>query len=356
MASIYNLFKSVAFKVDAEVAHIGAIKTLSTFPLVMSEMFKGPALSTEDRYALNIGNLKWKFPLGLAAGLDKNAEAIDFFTALYFGAVEVGTVTPLAQVGNPKPRLFRYPDKKSLRNCMGFNNAGAEEVYSNVLSANKNGKILGVNLGKNKLTPQEKALEDYQILYEKFANTADYLVLNLSSPNTPGLRDLQQSDSLRELLISLDDLRKKIPVPLFLKISPDISPLDLPQIIDVVKEKNLNGIIATNTTIIEEMGVGGVSGQLLKEKSQIIRNKALEILKETPEIELIGVGGVSEFSDLVNFWKHGGKVMQIYTSFIFKGPFVLQEIQKDIEKNLIHNKVENLQEFVTNIEQMNIIS
>lgn len=355
MPSVYNLFKSVAFNLDAELAHFGAIKSLSTFPLVFSEIFRGPELPGKDRYKLKVGSLEWNFPIGLAAGLDKNAEAIDFFTALYFGAVEVGTVTPLPQEGNPKPRLFRYPEKRSLRNCMGFNNGGAEEVLSNILQSNKNQKILGVNLGKNKITPQEKAPEDYQVLYKKFAPVSDYLVLNLSSPNTPGLRDLQQGETLNELLSSLSELRQEKPVPLYLKISPDMAEEDLPGVINVVKENNLEGIIATNTTIMSELGQGGISGELLQEKSRRVRKLVLEHLKETPQIQMIGVGGVAGFEDFVDFWKAGGKVMQIYTSFIYQGPMILQSIQKRMEENLQHNDVSNLQTFIDNIHKMDIV-
>ncbi len=341
---------------DAERAHNQSIKLLSAFPLFFSELVGGPPLADDDKYQLEVAGLKWRFPLGLAAGLDKNALAIDFFSSLYFGAIEVGTVTPLAQEGNPRPRLFRYPRDSSLRNQMGFNNDGAGRTLDNILNANRNHKVLGVNLGKNKLTAQDKALEDYQLLYKKFAPHVDYLVLNLSSPNTPGLRDLQQGEVLDDLLSSLRELRIELPVPLFLKISPDLSFLDLPNILDVVKKNELDGIIATNTTVIEKLGPGGVSGELLRSQSRAIRNKVLEILKETSSIEVIGVGGVSEFADLVDFWKHGGKVMQLYTSFIFKGPKVLVEIQQKIEKNLEVNQVKNLQEFIKNINHMKIVN
>jgi len=349
--SFYNGFKRFAFALDPETAHHQSINMLKRFPLVLSEVFRNEELG--GRYRVKVGELTWEFPVGLAAGLDKNAEAIDFFTRINFGAVEVGTVTPLPQEGNPRPRLFRYVEEESLRNMMGFNNGGAEVVRSNILDSNKNGKVVGVNLGKNKLTPQDKAKEDYHKLYSIFAPLADYLVINLSSPNTPGLRDLQQKDTLLELLSELDALRVAFPKPLYLKIAPDLSFEDIPDIVDVIKEKKLAGIIATNTTIMPDRGQGGISGKLLTDKAALVRNKVLECVKETPEIQVIGVGGVSSFDELWDFWKAGGKVMQLYTSFIYKGPKVLDEIKHGIDSVMAQNNLKSVQEILDNIEHIN---
>jgi dihydroorotate dehydrogenase len=329
---------------DPETAHHQSINLLKRFPLVLSEVFRNENLG--GRYGVQVGNLHWDFPIGLAAGLDKNAEAIDFFTRINFGAVEVGTVTPLAQEGNPRPRLFRYVEEESLRNMMGFNNEGAEAVRTNIIDSNRNGKVLGVNLGKNKLTPQENAKDDYHKLYGTFAPLADYLVINLSSPNTPGLRDLQQKDTL------LDALRLAFPKPLYLKIAPDLSFEDIPDIVDVVKEKKLEGIIATNTTIMPERGAGGISGRLLTEKAALVRNKVLECVRETPEIQVIGVGGVSTFNELWDFWKAGGKAMQLYTSFIYKGPKVLDEIKHGIDSVMAQHDLKSVQEILDNINHI----
>jgi dihydroorotate dehydrogenase len=349
--SFYNGFKRFAFALDPETAHHQSINVLKRFPLVMSEIFRNENL--EGRYSVQVGQLKWDFPVGLAAGLDKNAEAVDFFTRINFGAVEVGTVTPLPQEGNPRPRLFRYVEEDSLRNMMGFNNEGSEIVRSNIIDSNRNGKVIGVNLGKNKVTPQEEAKSDYLNLYSTFAPLADYLVINLSSPNTPGLRDLQQKDSLLEILNELDALRAVFPRPLYLKIAPDLSFEDIPDIVDVVKMKKLEGIIATNTTIMPERGAGGISGKLLTEKAAIVRNKLLECVKETPEIQVIGVGGVHSFEQLWDFWKAGGKVMQLYTSFIYKGPKVLDEIKQGIDAIMAQNDLKSVQAILDNIHDIN---
>ena len=305
-----------------------------------------------DKYKISLNHMDWSFPVGLAAGLDKNAEAIDFFSRILFGAVEIGTVTPKPQDGNPKPRMFRYIEEQSLRNKMGFNNAGAEEILQNVLASNRNGKVLGVNLGKNKVTPEELAPLDYLTLYEKFWKVADYLVVNVSSPNTPGLRDLQRKDKLDDIFKALEDVRKKCHKPLYLKISPDLALEDLDPVINSVKEYNLSGIIATNTTIVPSLGDGGVSGRLLLDKSRIMRNAILEKVKETPSIDVIGVGGISCFDDLLDFWKAGGKAAQIYTSFIFQGPSILTNMKKDIDKFLAHYDFKNLEEALKNISHL----
>lgn len=347
---MYNVFKKIAFAIDPEVAHVQAMNMLSKFPLILSEVFKCP--EHVKRHSVQVGRLRWRFPVGLAAGLDKNAEAIDFFSRINFGAVEVGTVTPLPQEGNSKPRMFRYPKEESLRNRMGFNNAGAEDVYQNILASNRNGRLLGVNLGKNKVTPQEKAPDDYRILYKKFAPVADYLVVNVSSPNTPGLRDLQKVDSLKEIFIALADLRSDVDKPLYLKISPDLAIEDLSGVIELVKEFELEGIIATNTTVMSERGEGGISGKLLSQKAAIMRNEALKHLKEVPDIQLIGVGGISEFNDLWDFWKAGGRATQIYTSFIYQGPGILKSFTKEIESILRANQLNSVDELLNNISHV----
>lgn len=334
---------------DAEKAHELSIKALSNFPLAMSDAFGGD-IEGSERYRVKLNSMDWNFPVGLAAGLDKNAKAINFFSRIPFGAIEVGTVTPLPQVGNDRPRLFRYVDEESLRNCMGFNNDGAEEVLKNILSSDKLSKKLGVNLGKNKITEAENAHLDYLSLYKTFKDHCDYLVINVSSPNTPGLRDLQRHESMREIFESLEEERKTSSTPLFIKISPDL-PLDsLEGIVHLAREFKLSGIIATNTTIMKERGAGGVSGKLLSERGRLVREKLLDIMRGTPELDLIGVGGISSFDDVWDFWKMGGKVCQIYSSFIFQGPTVLQEIKAGIDQKLLDNNLSNVQDLLKNIK------
>jgi len=334
---------------DPEKAHELTIELMSRFPGILSKAM-GQGQNT-DKYNISLGDLNWPFPVGLAAGLDKNAEAINFFSKTLFGAIEVGTVTPKPQPGNPKPRMFRYIEEESLRNQMGFNNLGASEVYKNICASSKGNKCLGINLGKNKVTPEEEAQNDYTYLYKKFSKVGDYLVINVSSPNTPGLRDLQSRDKLKVIFESLAPERKISQVPLYLKISPDQSFEDVGPICDLAQEYNLSGIIATNTTIMENLGPGGISGKLCREKSKAMRKYVLDRVSGNKDFQVIGVGGISDFNDVWEFWKLGGKAVQIYTSFIYQGPEILEKIKSGIDQALIKNKVSNLSELLKNIDQ-----
>ncbi len=297
--------------------------------------------------SLKVCGLNFHNPIGLAAGLDKNAEALSYMTHLPFGFVEIGTVTPKPQEGNDKPRLFRYPDEESLRNRMGFNNFGADIVLENLKLSKRRGKVIGVNLGKNKLTTNEDAPKDYQILYDKFADSADYLVINVSSPNTPGLRDLLKDKGLRDIFEALNSSRKQMHKPLFVKISPDMKKEELLSVVGLVNEYQLAGIIATNTTIMSERGEGGMSGVLLYQKAKEVREILLKELRlSNSKAELIGVGGFSRFEDLMEFWTAGGKLAQIYSSFIFKGPAFLYEIENRLLLQMKKKGVKNFEEFL----------
>lgn len=354
--NLYQLFKGVAFQLDPEVAHNQSMALLKRFPESLATFMGANERLLEDEkefdlsYTLRDGN-EWTFPVGLAAGLDKNAEAINFFTSIPFGAVEVGTVTPKPQEGNPKPRMFRLVEEESLLNRMGFNNAGMDEVYENLQRSDRHGKVVGVNLGKNKVTSQEEAPLDYRKLFEKFAPISNYLVVNVSSPNTPGLRDLQNITSLRLIFDALKDLRENVKTPLYLKISPDLSLDDVPAIVELVGEYNLAGLIATNTTIREDIGVGGISGRLLKEKGRNMRTKVLEVMGENPSFDFIGVGGIGEFSDLIDFWRNGGKVAQIYTSFIYQGPDILLNWRRQLIDLMRERGVKSFKELSDSLAQ-----
>jgi dihydroorotate dehydrogenase len=335
----YSFFKKIAFKVDAELAHeitMKAMKHLS--PWVEN-------VPSDPRFELEAMGLHFKSPVGLAAGLDKNAEAIGFLSYLPFSFIEVGTVTPLPQKGNEKPRLWRYTEEESLRNAMGFNNQGWIKVLQNIQKGNRREKILGVNLGKNKSTSNVSAPDDYALLYEKFAPHADYLVINVSSPNTPGLRDLLQDNSLREIFRAVSLKREAYPKPLLVKVSPDMSEAELLSVVNLVKEYKLSGIIATNTTIMPERGVGGISGKLLYEKARAVRKFMLMQLKDFPEIELIGVGGFSSYEDCLEFWREGGRLLQIYSAFVFQGPAILFDIEKKLAQDMDRLKVKSFEEF-----------
>ncbi len=343
---MYNLFKTLAFRLDAETAHHLSIRSLSLFPELALNLVSHKQIDTDLSLTLNCG-LKWDYPIGLAAGLDKNAECIDFFSRLNFGAIEVGTVTPIMQEGNEKPRLFRLKKEKSLLNRMGFNNAGMESVFDNISAANKSGKVLGINLGKNKVTSELEAPLDYQKLYQKLAPLADYLVINVSSPNTPGLRDLQKVDSLKLIFDALISEREKVSKPLFLKISPDMSFDDIAPIVTLANEYKLAGIVATNTTVRPDLGIGGISGKLIKEKSSSFRSHLLDVAGKDSSLDIIGVGGVDSAEDLVEFWSKGGKVMQLYTSFIYHGPDILNNIYADVCSDMKNKKCKTLEEYLT---------
>ncbi len=345
--SIYNLFKSCAFRLDPELVHNLTMKGMGSWPRVLAGFFSQENVS--PKYALEVAGLRWRFPVGLAAGLDKNALALPFFNQLYFGAIEVGTVTPKAQEGNPKPRLFRFEAEESLLNRMGFNNLGMDQVFENLhqLKPDQRPQVLGVNLGKNKTTAAALAAQDYCLLYERFAEIADYMVVNVSSPNTPGLRDLQEESALSEIFDGLADVRQKRNLPLFLKVSPDLPEKGLDACVQIAKKYNLAGLIATNTTIVPERGQGGVSGKLLRHKSAQVRQYLLKQLRETPRIELIGVGGISSFDDVWDFWRQGGRAVQVYSAFIFQGPKLLSDMAVGIDSALCKTGAKDVMELLS---------
>lgn len=355
----YDVFKGVAFRMDPEEVHEKTIKLFSRFPGLAKLWSEGEERES-SRYMLRTGDLSWNFPVGLAAGLDKNGECLDFFSRLLFGGIEVGTVTPLPQEGNPRPRLFRFVKEESLRNMMGFNSKGAEEVYGNILRSRGaegiRGKVLGVNLGKNKVTPNEQAIDDYMVLYKKFAPVADYLVINISSPNTPGLRSLQNTGFLRELLDSLQEERKISPRPLYIKIAPELMPDEIKDIVEVAKENSVTGLLASNTGVYPKYGPGGISGKLLRERARECRRRVLEMAREVSPFQVIGVGGISSFADIWEFWKLGGKVVQLYTAFIYQGPELLLDIRKKIDRILQENRIHTLEELLENIQNITLPS
>ncbi len=276
--------------------------------------------------------------VGLAAGFDKNATFIDEFALLGFGFIEIGTVTPKPQPGNDKPRLFRLPKDHALINRMGFNNDGIE-VVAQRLKKRKSSIIVGGNIGKNKVTPNEEAYKDYLICYEALFEVVDYFVVNVSSPNTPGLRSLQEKGPLTEILnkLQLANLSKKIPKPILLKIAPDLTDSQLDDIIEIVQETKINGVIATNTTIsradlktsksrIEEIGLGGLSGIPVKKRSTDVINYLAT--KSNHAFPIIGVGGIHSPIDAIEKINAGADLIQLYTGFIYEGPSLVANINK----------------------------
>ncbi len=280
--------------------------------------------------------LKFPNPVGLAAGFDKDARWVDSLDKLGFGFVEIGTVTPIAQSGNDQPRLFRLPKDEALINRMGFNNQGAIEAAKK-LKLRKSNIIIGGNIGKNKITPNENALDDYIKCYNALYEVVDYFAVNVSSPNTPGLRALQEKEPLMKLLMSLSELnnRQVKAKPILLKIAPDLTNEQLDDIVEIVHQSKIAGVIATNTTIdrsglqtsgaeLESIGAGGLSGKPVKKRStEVIRYLSK---KSGGAFPIIGVGGIQNAADAKEKLDAGASLVQVYTGFIYEGPSIAKNI------------------------------
>jgi len=315
-------FKAFFAKLDPEFAHelvVTALRFLSGVGVIRA----GKA-----RDEIGVLGLQFENRLGMAAGFDKNGILIKALHALGFGHVEIGTVTPLPQLGNPKPRLFRLPKNQSLINRMGFNNEGAVSVAARIAKLRKTNQrlpIIGVNIGKNKTTSQELAAEDYRLAAKTLAPVADYLVVNVSSPNTSGLRDLQQVAELRPILVAV--LAEAQNVPVLLKIAPDLIDSDIEAIASLVVELKLAGMVATNTTISRENLItesneaepGGLSGPILAERSTEVLKLLGKLLPSS--MTVISVGGVMTKSDYAGRISMGADLVQGYTGFVYAGPF-----------------------------------
>lgn len=288
--------------------------------------------------------IKFKNPIGLAAGFDKEAQFIDEFASLGFGFIEIGTITPKGQPGNPKPRLFRLKEDEALINRMGFNNEGVEHAVE-MLKQRKSKVIVGGNIGKNKVTPNEDASRDYELCFEALFDHVDYFAVNVSSPNTPNLRELQEKEPLKQLLLRLKqrNLNKKESKPILLKIAPDLTNEQLDDIIEIVDEVELDGVIATNTTIsrkglktddtiIENIGNGGLSGKPVKDRS----TEVIQYLKENAKkpFPIIGVGGINSPEDALEKINAGASLVQLYTGFIYQGPTIIKKINKLLLKKI----------------------
>lgn len=342
---MYQLFRSILFRFDAEKVHyfvVGLLKLIVKFPpsrWIFRSMYhvEHPVLEREF-----IG-LKFPNPVGLAAGFDKNAKFFDEMESCGFGFIEIGTVTPLAQPGNDLPRLFRLKKDEAILNRMGFNNDGVQEALKH-LKARKNRKlIIGGNIGKNKWTPNEEALNDYVICFEALFDEVDYFAVNVSSPNTPNLRALQDKGPLMELLSTLQQKNeaKANPKPILLKIAPDLTNEQLDEIIEIVQETKIAGLIATNTTIsreglqtpsaeVEALGAGGISGKPLSKRStEVIRYIHT---KSNGSIPMMAVGGIHSAKDALDKLDAGATLVQLYSGFIYEGPGLIKEINQALIK------------------------
>lgn len=341
---MYNILRFFLFLLPPEYVHLLVMNVLKVIYYIpgMNKIFK--YFFNVNSKEIEISGVKFKNKVGLAAGFDKDACYIDQLAMLGFGFIEIGTITPKAQPGNDKPRIFRLKNDKALINRMGFNNKGVENAVKNLKKVKSNITI-GGNIGKNKVTPNENAYLDYLYCFEKLYDFVDYFVVNVSSPNTPGLRELQEKSSLEKIFITLFDKRNefanegKIVKPIFLKIAPDISNSQLDDIVDIVKSMKIDGLVATNTTIdrnnlitntdkINEIGSGGLSGKPLKNKS----NEVLKYLvdKLDKKVPVIGVGGIHTAEDAIEKIKIGAVAVQLYTGFIYEGPSLINRILNKI--------------------------
>ncbi|WP_318455622.1 quinone-dependent dihydroorotate dehydrogenase [Photobacterium leiognathi] len=331
---LYRIARSAIFQLDAEKAHDLAIENFSRFTGTPLDLFYRQHLPERP---VEVMGLTFKNPVGLAAGLDKNGECIDAFGAMGFGFVEVGTVTPRPQPGNDKPRLFRLIPAEGIINRFGFNNLGVDNLVENVKKAKYDG-IIGINIGKNKDTPIEKGAEDYLICMDKVYQYAGYIAVNISSPNTPGLRSLQYGEALDDLLSQLKEKQVELAekhdkyVPLALKIAPDLDDHEILQVCDSLIRNKIDGVIGTNTTLDRSLvqgmehcdEVGGLSGRPLQNKSTEVIRKMAEALKG--EIPIIGVGGIDSAISAREKMMAGASLVQVYSGFIYHGPRLVKDI------------------------------
>ncbi|TMO22776.1 quinone-dependent dihydroorotate dehydrogenase [Pseudoalteromonas sp. S4741] len=334
----YDLARRFMFTRDAEWAHDFALNNLRRFANTPLSAAWSQSVANKP---VNFLGLEFKNPVGLAAGLDKNAECIDAFAQMGFGFVEVGTVTPRPQAGNDKPRMFRLPQSNAIINRMGFNNKGVDNLVNNVKAAKYDG-ILGINIGKNKDTLNEQGKDDYIHCMRKVFEYASYITVNISSPNTPGLRDLQYGAALDDLLQSLKNEQLDLiakhnkNVPMLVKIAPDLDPIRIEQVSESLLTNKIDGVIATNTTLERSLvqgqqyadEAGGLSGAPVRERSTHIVSELKRLTNN--QLPIIGVGGIDDVQSAKEKMNAGADLIQVYTGFIYKGPQLVKSIINDL--------------------------
>lgn len=337
---MYQLIKPLLFQFDPEKIHHFVTAFLRTGSRIwgVRKLVKSSFQLDDPRLHREVFGLKFKNPVGLAAGFDKNGELVPELAALGFGFIEVGTVTPMPQPGNEKPRMFRLPQDSALINRMGFNNVGVDVVAARLRHLrDREGVLIGGNIGKNKVTPNEDATSDYIKCFDALFDVVDYFVVNVSSPNTPGLRELQEKEPLKQLLATLQQRNQKggKSRPILLKIAPDLTNEQLDDITEIVRETGIAGVIATNTTISREglrtpepvrSQTGGLSGKPLTRRStEVIRYLHQRSGGAFP---IIGVGGIHSPEDALEKLEAGASLVQLYTGFIYEGPGLIKRINK----------------------------
>ncbi len=340
--SMYKILRSILFLFDPEKVHYFTAKLIRFTLSVpgMKSLWRKMYLVKSNKLEREVFGIKFPNPVGLAAGFDKNASMYNDLAYCGFGFIEIGTVTPVGQPGNEKPRLFRVKEDSGIINRMGFNNDGVQNAIEN-LKKRKTSVIIGGNIGKNKVTPNESATDDYVFSFNALFPYVDYFVVNVSSPNTPNLRELQEKEPLKKLLKSLQDLNaaKENRKPILLKIAPDLTNEQLDDIVEIIDEVKLDGVIASNTTIsrdglktsekrIEEIGAGGLSGKPVRNRStEVIRYLSEKSNKSFP---IIGVGGIHSAEDAIEKLNAGASLIQVYTGFIYEGPRLIKQINNAI--------------------------
>lgn len=338
---MYQLLKPLLFKFDPENIHHIVTSVLARSRKVwgVDRMLKSAFRMDDPRLEREFMGLKFKNPVGLAAGFDKNATMVEDLASFGFGFIEIGTVTPLPQPGNEKPRMFRLPADSALINRMGFNNQGVDVAAARLRYVDRKGLIIGGNIGKNKLTPNEDAVGDYIKCFDRLFDVVDYFVVNVSSPNTPGLRELQEKGPLKDILNTLQQRNRKndISRPILLKIAPDLTESQLDDILEIVSETGIAGVIATNTTISREglsspdhlkTESGGLSGKPLTSRStEVIRYLSQ---KSGGSLFIIGVGGIHTAEDALEKIKAGASLVQVYTGFVYEGPGIVKRILRGL--------------------------
>lgn len=342
---MYQLIKNILFRMSPEKAHYWVMKQLQRaykIGFVRNILQKQFSSSRKD-LSQTIWGITFKNPVGLAAGFDKDAKFIRELDMLGFGFIEIGTLTPKPQDGNPKPRLFRLPADEALINRMGFNNEGVDAAVARLKQTNSN-IIIGGNIGKNKVTPNENADDDYIYCFHSLYDVVDYFTVNVSSPNTPNLRALQDKEPLEKLLNSLVTINKEKgqPKPILLKIAPDLNDSQLDDIVAIVKNTGIDGIVATNTTIsrdglqtdaatVESIGMGGLSGKPVKNRSTEVVRYLHQ--KSQGTIPIVAVGGIQTAADAQEKLDAGACLVQIYSGFIYEGPYIVRQICDGIQLN-----------------------
>lgn len=347
---MYSLIRNILFRLEAEKVHYFSMNLLRTACSIpgIKQLIQQNFRPDHSGLTKKVFGLTFKNPVGLGAGFDKNAQYLREMECLGFGFVEIGTVTPLPQAGNEKPRLFRLPADKALINRMGFNNDGVKAIKERLEQWTRSNKgktdkmIIGGNIGKNKVTPNEEAWNDYEICFNELFDVVDYFVVNVSSPNTPGLRELQEKDSLLKILGTLQENNKRRanPKPLLLKIAPDLTDGQLKDIAEIAATVKLDGLVSSNTTISREklspssrqqadtIGMGGLSGKPLKEASDDVLKKLIEYTGG--KIPIIASGGIFTGDDAKHKLDLGAELVQVWTGFIYTGPTIVKKICKKL--------------------------